>query len=142
MAQIVVRKFTCDRCKKPYDETQTDGKDDSKAHAPKVIFVVESHIPNEKATVMPESIRFEDLCPKCKRRVLDLFDQLRLEKVGDEAPKGDTQTGETAQTGDSSTPATAPAGSGTTGKVDKTPEKTDNKDKGARAGGSADPTTH
>jgi hypothetical protein len=137
MAQIVVRKFTCDRCNKPYNETETAGKDDGKSAKPEVIFVLESRIPNEKAQTMPEVVRFEDLCPKCSGRVIDLVNQIRLEKAEDKQPssKPDGPVAEPA-------PATAPAVADATVKVDKTAEKNDNKNKGARAGGSAEPTTH
>lgn len=133
MAQIVVRKFTCDRCNKPYNETETAGKDDQSGK-PAVIFALESRIPNEKAKTMPEVVRFEDLCPKCSGRVIDLVNQIRLEKAEDNS-KPDGQSADPA-------PAAAPGAADATVKVDKTAEKTDNKQKGQRAGGSAEPTTH
>lgn len=137
MAQIVVRKFTCDRCNKPYNETETAGKDDGQSGKPAVIFVLESRIPNEKAKTMPEIVRFEDLCPKCSGRVIDLVNQIRLDKA-----EGDQQTSKPdGQPADPSS-ATAPVTAESTGKVDKAGEKTDNKSKGQRAGGSAEPTTH
>jgi len=135
MAQIVVRKFTCDRCSKQYSETESAGKDDAQSAKPTVIFVLESRIPNEKAKVMPEVVRFEDLCPKCSGRVIDLVNAIRLDKPESDNPKPDGPAAEPA-------PATAPAAADATGKVDKTAEKTDNKSKGPRAGGSAEPTTH
>jgi len=129
MAQIVVRKFTCDRCKKPYNETETDAAVDAQSHKPKVILSLESHIPNEKALTSPEVVKFEDLCPKCQGRVLDLVYQIRLEKVETE-PKAEAPVGDPV-----------PAAADPTVKVDKPPEKTDNKQKGPRAGSSAEPTT-
>lgn len=137
MAQIVVRKFTCDRCSKQYSETESAGKDDAQSAKPTVIFVLESRIPNEKAKVMPEVVRFEDLCPKCSGRMIDLVNAIRLDK-----PESDPQTSKPDGQAADPAPATAPATAETTGKVDKAGEKTDNKSKGQRAGGSAEPITH
>ena len=135
MAQIVVRKFTCDRCNKPYNETETDAAADAQSHKPKVTFSLESYIPNEKAKSSPDLVKFEDICPKCQSRVLDLVYQIRLENREATAsetsptPKPDATIAEIVFTPD-------PAG-----KVDKAPEKMDNKSKGTRAGNPAEPTT-
>lgn len=141
MAQIVVRKFTCDRCKKPYNETETDAAAD-KIAGTKVIFTLESHISHPDAPkVGPELVKFEDLCAGCQKRVTDLIGQIRLDKGKDDKDesKDDKSKQDTQSAGPATAPEPAPA---TTVRVDKAGEKTDNKEKGQRAGGSAEPTKH
>lgn len=137
MAQIVVRKFSCDRCKKPYNEIETDGEADKAADGPKVIFIAESHIPNEKAKVMPETVKFKDLCPKCSGRVLDLLAQIRLDKGVEDEKNAESKDGATDK--GTTTQTTIPEA--TARPDDKKADKA-RSDAGKRAGGSAEPQTH
>jgi hypothetical protein len=79
MAKQVVCKSTCDRCKKPYDESAASAAQVEQGFGKQPpLLILESTI--ESAVV---TVRFEDLCAKCKTRVADLIGQIRLDKDAD-----------------------------------------------------------
>lgn len=124
MAQQVIRRFTCDRCEKPYEEPDPESKS-----TPTVIFSATTTI------VVGKDVKYEDLCPKCTGRVLDLLGQIRLDKpdAGEKSPSTTPQAelpGTAAATNDSAAPGSEPA-------TDKKAEQT----AGHRASGSTEPTT-
>ncbi len=74
MAQQIIRRFTCDRCKKPYEENDPE----SKAAVMVVFQVVTTFVDDKGANIRP--LTLEDVCPKCKGRLCDLLSQMRLDR--------------------------------------------------------------
>lgn len=76
MAQKVIRQFTCDRCKKPYQDLAASAAEASQGFGkekPKLI--LEANMEDVVCT-----LRFDDLCPRCDGRVAELVGHMRLDK--------------------------------------------------------------
>lgn len=97
MARETVVKASCDRCKKLIAEeapgtAAADLYPDEKS-APTFYLEVRRIQSDPAIATKGESLRFDDLCTRCKGRVMDLVGQLRLDqKEGADAPdKQDTK---------------------------------------------------
>lgn len=88
MAKRTITQHTCDRCKRTYDES--DPAKESQASPPAIVIEFEEPA-TEAASSFRNTVKFDDLCPRCKSRCSDLVKAIRLESDDKKADAGDKQ---------------------------------------------------
>lgn len=89
MATETLTRHICDRCGRIYSETPPPGdkpKNLFESQPPMLVLEMAGFLENNEKQLPRDTLKFDDLCPKCHSRIKDLVAAMRLDKEDKEKP--------------------------------------------------------
>lgn len=100
MATVRLVRKCCDRCDRVITESEPEQVSDATGSQPPLLYA------EAKGLGFDEPVSLKDLCPKCDKRVRELFDLLRLKENKDKKGKDEAAAEESTASEENTAPST------------------------------------